>query len=484
MTEEEVKKIFREGAILYKNKQDYNLAIQTLKQIPEGNLSYYKRAQLFIGLSYFKSKELQKAIKHLEKMGDSYIQKDSGDSFSANEAPYYLVVAYILNKNTPKAIEYCKTIDKKAQYYSKSLMTLGIAIGKQGGPEDHTKAINYFEEAGENESYNSDAQWNIGVSYIKLGEAENASKAFIESKRDVLEMPRLFNLRKDGIELSTIEKTLSRILDSPEKEKDFFNTTIKGDSKNRKAYKDIFLKSLHTISLLHVSSDQEKQVAHYTRKCVAEQMLFAKSKLRMSSTTGVNDPKEGKTLLDFLELDKETEKENENKDQLQTPYQAFIACFTLNPESLNQFRLYGKEDNKEATGVSIIVDKKFFNNSADVTLFHAKSDLAAPTTSSQADNKEKTSEKEQKYSLYRCVYIDPETKRVISIGHKEEYSFYREIQNLKAIKRKEAQDRISEIREYEKYIKITLRKVKNEMNKLNAYIKKHKVDLNDFIISE
>ncbi len=482
MTEEEAKRICLSGAIDYMSKY-YEKAIQTLMQIPEGDGFYNKRAQAIMGIAYLDLHNPTKAIEHLEKMGDSYIPNGNIGNLRIPKAPYYLVVAYILNKNIPKAIEYCKTIPNKESYdYSESLLNIGIALGKLGKPEDHTEAINYFEEAGKYESLYSNAQWNIGVSYIKLDDTENASKAFISSTRDLLEMPRLFNLLKDDVKLSSIEKTLSKILDSPEKKKDFFNTTIKEDSsnkENREKYKKIFIRSLYTISLLHVSSKQEQQVAHYTRKCVAEQMLFAKSKLRLSSTIGVNDPKEGKTLLDFLEL----EKENENKAKSETPYLAFITCFTLNPESLNQFRLYGKEDNKEATGVSIIVNKRFFNSSADVTLSHAKSDFRNSITSSIAENKEEKPA-EEKLSLYRCIYIDPETKKVISIGHKEEYSFYREIKNLKEINRKEARERISEIREYEKYTTRTLRKVKNEVNKINNYIKTHKKDLDESIISD
>ena len=39
---------------------------------------------------------------------------------------------------------------------------------------------------------------------------------------------------------------------------------------------------------------------------------------------------------------------------------SFISCFTFNNDSLNQFRLYGKQDNKEASGVSLVLRKIFF----------------------------------------------------------------------------------------------------------------------------
>lgn len=66
--------------------------------------------------------------------------------------------------------------------------------------------------------------------------------------------------------------------------------------------------------------------------------------------TLANDPKEGKTLLEYLDIHEPDKKQ----------YGAFIGCFSFNVNNLNQFRLYGKDENKEGIGVSIILPVGFF----------------------------------------------------------------------------------------------------------------------------
>src|SRR5690606_20913557 len=96
-------------------------------------------------------------------------------------------------------------------------------------------------------------------------------------------------------------------------------------------------------------------------------------------------------------------------------YQAFIGSFTFNPDSLNQFRLYGKNNNIEGSGVSLILSFQYFSDNANLN-----KGLTNPPTSN-VEIKEMT-----KQPLFRCIYIDPLSRRVISLGHKEACVFYRE----------------------------------------------------------
>ena len=77
------------------------------------------------------------------------------------------------------------------------------------------------------------------------------------------------------------------------------------------------------------------------------------SAFRLSTINGVNDPTEGIVLGDFWR--KQGILENIHISTTTT----FISCFTFNHDSLNQFRLYGKESNQEATGVSLVFKKVF-----------------------------------------------------------------------------------------------------------------------------
>lgn len=369
-----------------------------------------------------------------------------------------------------KAIEYWSKITDESTKYFLAQYNIGLAYVHHKSSKYQDAILIWSKIPKEQYQFYTKAQWNMGAAYIMLDDKAAACQALINTENDVLGMLRIFN---NLSYISATKTTIKKVLDAPQKEHDFFNTTVMADNTKREKYKEIFIQSLFIINLLHVDSEQEKHIAHYTRKWVVEQMFFAKSPLRLSTVIGANDPKEGITLLDFLDIN--------NKAKSRTPYQAFITCFTFNHESLNQFRLYGKEDNKEATGVSVIVNKSFFSDSATLNVSHTKNNLVDTPI---AENENGTKKQGEKYSLYRCIYIDPETKMVISLGHKEEYSFYREIKKNKPITITDRKNLITGIKNYKTDINTTLEQVRKQVKGLNAYIKKHKADLDESIISE
>lgn len=337
------------------------------------------------------------------------------------------------------AIEIWEKIYKENNIYYEARYYIGLAYAYLD-PCNYQISINIWRKIPKEATIYSEAQWNIGVAYIQLDDVGKAVESFANTENDIFDMLQvLHNPPKREI----AKKVIFKILDK--KTHNSFNNIVIGKTdEERNSYKEIFIQSLEIISLLYVHVHKkidgniiilEPNVAHYTRKWVAEQILFTKSKLRLSNAIGSNDPKEGKTLLDFLEIDSQT--------QLRTPYQAFISCFTFNTESLNQFRLYGKEDKKEATGVSILLKHTLFNDRAKIVFSH----------------------EENKLSLYRCIYIDPKTKKIISIGHKEEYSFYRDwiIGNNKDYKEKI-------INNYKESINKTLGEIRCNMDELNKLI--------------
>ena len=220
-------------------------------------------------------------------------------------------------------------------------------------------------------------------------------------------------------------------------------------------YRKIYLEALQIITKLQVNHTIEEKVAHYTTKDSTRLLLLTKdeneepSKFRLASTARANDPKEGQTLFDYLYGDKQSEKSSN--------YRAFIGCFTFNHQSLNQFRLYGKEKGRDASGVSIVVNKDFFNSKIELTQNMRIADQ-------DIDNKQQD---ENKLALFRCIYIDPETKAVISLGHKELYAHIREE------KAKEINESIEYYdKEYQKeYIEPALQEVRERLNNLKELIK-------------
>ena len=296
-------------------------------------------------------------------------------------------------------------------------------------------------------------------SLIALKEYKAAARSYKEGELgDVLGfMVRL----KDESE-ENIRKAILHILE----EEDFFNQIVPKGTAKRDKYKNLYYTSLYIISLLHVTRESEKPVAHYTSKKALECFLFPKedkdskedpkplkySTFRFFSVTTSNDPKEGLTLLDSLWRDKQ-EKDCFSRFIQDEKYRAFAGCFTFNDERLNQFRLYGKDSGKEATGVSMALSQDFFS-----------SNIKQSTPLSFSEDKKEKKEEEEKHPLFRCIYIDPNTGYIVSIGQKEEYSFYRNNEE-------------DDLTGYKTYIEDILGKVRENIEKLKEDIQKLKEDI-------
>ncbi|UOO84691.1 tetratricopeptide repeat protein [Neisseria dumasiana] len=107
-----------------------------------------------------------------------------------------------------------------------------------------------------------------------------------------------------------------------------------------------------------------KPLAHYTKPFVCEKLLGIKQKekdqpkiadkMRMNSSTYMNDPYEGKSLLDFCGIQ---DISLENKTEF-SPHNAFFTCFSARVNDLNQFRLYGKVNDIEASGCCLVFNKR------------------------------------------------------------------------------------------------------------------------------
>lgn len=198
---------------------------------------------------------------------------------------------------------------------------------------------------------------------------------------------------------------------------------IKGSS-----LRDIFAEIYEIIQLtlhtLFVDNRYEQSIAHYTTLNVAKLLLAnknqakkpkavfePKSKLRLNTINLMNDPEEGLLINKLFCLEAWM-----NRQDL-----AFITCFTLHHDSLNQFRLYGKQDQQEASGLSCVLDKQFFSPEHNtLSMFRKNED--SPLKKLLGMTHEKCLDK---MPLYRCIYLDP-TSGLIKVAQREEWSFHRE----------------------------------------------------------
>ena len=207
----------------------------------------------------------------------------------------------------------------------------------------------------------------------------------------------------------------------------------------------------------------ERQVAHYTKPEVLFNLLKNKpSDFRLNVVDFMNDPTENQVLTDWLGIN------TENNNEIKT----FLASFSFNHNSLNQFRLYGNENNIVGSSISLVFNKKFFGddikrsinpasinyffNNADFGLaindsaksgvatmglnnsnenLNQKSDNTRNDLNENSDpkNSETVVEKNITSSvgslpLFRCLYFDPKNG-YISIAKRNKYSFYLEHQS-------------------------------------------------------
>ena len=154
-------------------------------------------------------------------------------------------------------------------------------------------------------------------------------------------------------------------------------------------------------------------LAHYISSTVCNKLFGVvneddPSPMRIGSSTYMNDPSEGKGLLELLSLQ---DLELENKVDCSS-HNAFFACFSSRVNDLNQFRLYGKEDGVEASGCCLV-----FNKNGD---WLKVPDISAPFRSITKNQDENLAEFKEA-NISNVEYENLPLYQVAYIAYKDEY---------------------------------------------------------------
>jgi hypothetical protein len=347
-------------------------------------------------------------LQKLDKYNESKEFIDKLLVLNANmpEAFVRLGNVYRENKEHDKAIDcITKAIEIKPDYvaaYNNRGTAKYYLSNYRGAIEDYNKAIEIKPDYAM--IYN-----NRGLAKRYLSDYRGAAKDFKKAEMDILNVLIFFG---DNVG----EKIVNFMLDDD----DFFKeTTQKCKEEEINNFKNIYIQSLKIILELQVKEEIKTSVSHYTKTAVLERLLFdnyfkkdeERSPFRLNSVNTSNDLEEGKTLFRYL-FPKE---DVFSRIQIEE-FGAFAGCFILNKDSLNQFRLYGKTEKKEeGTGVSISLNEHFFSEKISIGI-----KMESGSESKKEENLPPS------LPLFRCIYIDPETCKVISLGQKEEYVFYKE----------------------------------------------------------
>ena len=422
--------------LAYEFKGNINEAISAWLNIHrEDNPEAYAWAQFRLGFAY----EIQDRLDECISAWSNIDRKDNPEVYA--KAQLNLGATYYAQGKLDQAIKTWSNINHDdPQAYARAQNNLGIVYHTQGKLDQAIKTWSNINHDDDPETY-ARAQLNLGFVYHTQGKLEQAIKTWLKVRHD--DDPRAYVEAQLGLgeAYSLDEDKKEQSHEAYDNVRDFSYYKSERGFKILKCTLGV-RKDLHSLAknidevlkYLQIIPGFESKVAHYTRPQIAFDLFEGKkndndkepSSFRLSTIRGVNDPTEGLVLNGYWNQQGIPETIHTNDTA------TFVSCFTFNHDNLNQFRLYGKENGREATGVSLVFNKDFFSDQADTLEF-----IAGPSTDLSSKSKQikpnETGKPESdnkkpligKSTLYRCIYIDPET-RYLTLAQRDKSTFYRE----------------------------------------------------------
>ena len=489
---------FNLGIIYQYEKQDIKQAEHCYLNVEKQyNPNVYARAQFNLGF-------INHTVKHnIEKAEHFYLnvkKEDNPEKYA--QAQYNLGVIYRNEKNDiEKAEQYYLKVEKQynREGYAQAQFNLGVIYERAKHNIEQAEHCYLNVEKQDNLKVYAQAQYNLGFIYqFKKQDIKQAELYYLNIEKQDDSMAYAFAqcvlgdnvfFRKTKTNLKSPEEYYQNVAYSDNSFKNYiiaqmmlsmisnkyssiFEEKQRDDlvikiSKIRKLTIEIQQELLVKFNLNESKNNDglvfERQVAHYTKPEVLFNLLKNKpSDFRLNVVDFMNDPTENQVLTDWLGIN------TENNNEIKT----FLASFSFNHNSLNQFRLYGNENNIVGSSVSVVFNKKFFGddikrsiNPASINYFFNNTDFGLARNDSAKSvvatmrlnnlnenlnqksdntrndlnensvpkNSETVTEKNITSSvgslpLFRCLYFDPKNG-YISIAKRNKYSFFLEHQS-------------------------------------------------------
>lgn len=460
----------------------------------EYSKKWYAQAQFNLGVSYYEQKELDKAKTYYQNIKEQYCK------IIYAQAQLNLGALYYEQGDIELAKQHWLNIQEKhdLKQYTNAQFNLGILYDKQGDIEQAKQYYQNIQEKNDLEAY-AKAQFNFGFLYEKQGDIKHAKQHWqniqekhglkiyamaqfclviiyakekneTEFKQCIIELKKYYHQNDEYIQhvIDNVQNT--RIL--------LKNKGILLEILDH--YLDI-RNALQVVQIDKPINSPERAFAHYTEVGTAINFFQKENSwdFRISSAQQFNDPTEGNVLFQFLNNYSNQLKLQEINKEKSSELAVFIGCFTFNHDSLNQFRLYGKKQNREATGVSLVLNPSFFSNShtgimsfgiteqikIDTSINNNMKITTIKSTATKAINRQEKNNAEcNTLPLYRCIYLDPESfmknekgekMPYLKIAARDELTFYRE--NDK---------NIQDFKDYQDYIDDIQREVNKQFNEM------------------
>ena len=390
--------------MVYYNKNEYGKAIEDFNKAIELDnkfaLAYNNR-----GMVYLNKKEYDKAIEDFNKAIEYF---DKAIEFAFAFAYSNRGLAYFNKKEYDKAIEDFNKAIELDNKFALAYNNRGIVYLDRNKKDEYDKAIEDFNKAIELDNEFALAYGNRGLAYFYKKEYVKAFNNFKKFKpnEELNYMIKLFLINEKGI--NNIENLTIKYADS------YFTSVIGKNIKikiNKNKLFKIWCYQYVLLDLLSIKNYQNiKEFSHYTSKKIFDILINNDEKndnayLRFTSISKANDPKEGEILKYLLSKNIENDInaiEEQNKD-----YLVFQTSFIRYTDSLTMFRLYGKDKEREGTGISLVFNNTFFDINELTTTSPAQT-LGNPTN---YDYEKENKRKNKKTQLtYIKVYPSIEPK--------------------------------------------------------------------------
>ena len=285
----------------------------------------------------------------------------------------------LITGNAKEALELCNKvindIEKPIPQHSQFYDLRGLINARL---KKYKEALDDYNTALEINPYDINAYLNMSIANHEIGLYKESIKAYLQySKLDryfkynyINQIISVFIWNYDSATIEDIFKILSQNEYNDLWRKDITfnllnniiskylknNENILKDIKNILLYEYFLLQVLSLYFILIHTKNNNIEISHYTSLKVLFSLLNNSHSIRITNISNANDPKEGKILENIFSKNGINIKirNKENLITLQTSY-------SRNKDALTMFRFYGKEDNKEATGICLSIDRNYFN---------------------------------------------------------------------------------------------------------------------------
>lgn len=417
------------GLLYSDSKQNFMLAKDcylnvTKKEFPE----FYPFAQFNLGCFYSDKEH------NYEKAEACYLTIINEKSSNVYPRTQSLGSLHSDNKNSAISTESCfirSSSENYADVYPRALLNLGFLYANI--KHDYDKAEHCYLEIHKDDNLQYYYKAQFELAYIYFFRKNSFEKSIIHFHNVGYSCSEQYYYIAAKLILELIRYQSSFIQYKKQLEKQL--SKIKKICKLVNEIKDTLFVSFID-SYLFDSKNPERRVAHYTKPSVLFNLLKGKnpSKFRLNIVDFMNDPSENQVLNSWLNITSDPD----------NGIKSFLASFSFNHNSLNQFRLYGNESNIVGSGVSIAFNQNFFGmdqersiNPAVGSRAIAKSiNLTNSFNEKQIEiNIEETTKKNDSslhpLPLYRCLYFDPKTG-YMALAKRNKQSFYLEKHNEQA----------------------------------------------------